>query len=144
MILVGYIINYSSIFLIANIVALLFYLMANREPTRSWIKGFAGVQASGINQASSTLLVLSIAFFLNDATQIRQRASDVLLKEADTIRTMGRVAANLPPDLRVPLQHRLIAYSDSVLNEDWARMENGVREPSSNTTGIARTSVAAF
>lgn len=118
--------------------------MANREPTRSWIKGFAGVQASGINQASSTLLVLSIAFFLNDATQIRQRASDVLLKEADTIRTMGRVAANLPPDLRVPLQHRLIAYSDSVLNEDWARMENGVREPSSNTTGIARTSVAAF
>ena len=82
--MVGYIINYSSIFLIANIVALLFYLMANREPTRSWIKGFAGVQASGINQASSTLLVLSIAFFLNDATQIRQRASDVLLKEADT------------------------------------------------------------
>lgn len=82
--------------------------------------------------------------FLNDATQVRQRASDVLLKEADTIRTMGRVAANLPPDLRVPLQHRLIAYSDSVLNEDWARMENGVREPSSNTTGIARTSVAAF
>ena len=62
--MVGYIINYSSIFLIANIVALLFYLMANRKPTRSWIKGFAGVQASGINQASSTLLVLSIAFFL--------------------------------------------------------------------------------
>ena len=49
--------------------------------------------------------------------------------------TMGRVAANLPHDLRVPLEHRLIAYSDSVLNEDWARMENGVREPSSNTAG---------
>lgn len=132
--MLGYIINYSGIFLLANIIALLIYLIVSREPTLSWLKGFAGVQASGINQAGSTLLVLSIAFFLNDATQIRQKASDVLLREADTLRTMGRVAANLPRDLRAPLLQRLAAYSDSILNEDWPRMENGVREQNSNTS----------
>ena len=99
----------------------------------SWVNRFAGMQASGINQASSALLVLCIAFLLNDVSQIRQKASDNLLLESDILRTMGRVAVNLPRDVGEPLQNLLVAYADSVLNEDWPRMQSGVR--GQNNTG---------
>ena len=83
------------------------------------------MQASGVNQASSALLVLSIAFLLNDVSQLRQKASDTLLLEADILRTMGRVSVNLSRDMGQPLLHFLVAYSDSVLHDDWPRMQRG-------------------
>ena len=83
------------------------------------------MQASGVNQASSALLVLSIAFLLNDVSQIRQKASDTLLLEADILRTMGRVSVNLSRDVGQPMLHLLVAYSDSVLHDDWPRMQRG-------------------
>lgn len=124
---VSYLLIYLGIFLVSIIVAASVFLIVSREPTMSWVSRFAGMQASGVNQASSALLVLCIAFLLNDVSQIRQKASDTLLLESDILRTMGRVAVNLPRDVGEPLQNLLVAYADSVLNEDWPRMESGVR-----------------
>ena len=75
----AYSIIYLLIFLSSGVVAGLVYVLVTREPTCSWIKRFSGMQASGVNQASSALLVLSIAFLLNDVSQMRQKASDTLL-----------------------------------------------------------------
>jgi hypothetical protein len=132
---VSYLMIYLGIFLISIIVAALAFLIVSREPTLSWVKCFSGVQASGVNQASSALLVLCIAFLLNDVSQIRQKASDTLLLESDILRTMGRVAVNLPRDVGEPLQNLLVAYSDAVLNEDWPRMQNGVRDQNNTGSG---------
>ena len=121
----AYSIIYLLIFLSSGVVAGLVYVLVTREPTCSWIKRFSGMQASGVNQASSALLVLSIAFLLNDVSQMRQKASDTLLLEADILRTMGRVSVNLSRDMGQPLLHFLVAYSDSVLHDDWPRMQRG-------------------
>ena len=121
----AYSIIYLLIFLSSGVVAGLVYVLVTREPTCSWIKRFSGMQASGVNQASSALLVLSIAFLLNDVSQIRQKASDTLLLEADILRTMGRVSVNLSRDVGQPMLHLLVAYSDSVLHDDWPRMQRG-------------------
>lgn len=117
---------YLLIFISSGVFAGLVYVLLTKEPTCSWIKRFSGMQASGVNQASSALLVLCIAFLLNDVSQIRQKASDTLLLEADILRTMGRVSVNLSRDLGEPLQHLLVSYSDSVLRDDWPRMQHGV------------------
>ena len=116
---------YLLIFISSGVFAGLVYVLSTRGPTCSWIKRFSGMQASGVNQASSALLVLCIAFLLNDVSQIRQKASDTLLLEADILRTMGRVSVNLSRDVGEPLQHLLVAYSDSVLHDDWPRMQRG-------------------
>jgi len=121
----AYSIIYLLIFLSSGVVAGLVYVLVTREPTCSWIKRFSGMQASGVNQASSALLVLSIAFLLNDVSQIRQKASDTLLLEADILRTMGRVSVNLSRHVGQPMLHLLVAYSDSVLHDDWPRMQRG-------------------
>ena len=121
----AYSIIYLLIFLSSGVVAGLVYVLVTREPTCSWIKRFSGMQASGVNQASSALLVLSIAFLLNDVSQMRQKASDTLLLEADILRTMGRVSVNLSRDMGQPMLHFLVAYSDSVLHDDWPRMQRG-------------------
>jgi hypothetical protein len=118
---------YVLIFIFCGFIASAVYFICTREPTASWIKRICGIHPAGVNQASSALLVLSIAFLLNDVSQIRQKASDTLLLEADILRTMGRVAVNLPRDVGEPLQGLLVAYSDSVLNDDWPRMQNGIR-----------------
>jgi hypothetical protein len=130
-----YYLAYLGIFLAAICVAGLVFLIVSREPTLSLVKRYAGMQASGVNQASSALLVLCIAFLLNDVGQIRQKASDTLLLEADILRTMGRVAVNLPRDVGEPLQNLLVAYSDAVLNEDWPRMQNGTRDQNNSSAG---------
>ena len=118
---------YLLIFISSGVFAGLVYVLLAKEPTCSWIKRFSGVQADGVNQASPALLVLCIAFLLNDVSQIRQKASDTLLLEADILRTMGRVSVNLSRDLGEPLQHLLLSYSDSVLRDDWPGMQHGVR-----------------
>lgn len=132
---VSYFLIYLGIFLASICVGGLVFLIVSREPTLSWVKRFAGMQASGVNQASSALLVLCIAFLLNDVGQIRQKASETLLLEADILRTMGRVAVNLPRDVGEPLQNLLVAYSDAVLNEDWPRMQNGTRDQNNAAFG---------
>lgn len=131
----SYFLIYLGILASSIFVAALAFLFVSREPTLSWVKSVAGVQASGVNQASSALLVLSIAFLLNDVSQVRQKASDTLLLESDILRTMGRVAVNLPRDVGEPLQNLLIAYSDAVLNEDWPRMQNSARDQTTSASG---------
>ncbi|MBJ7252916.1 MAG: hypothetical protein JHC89_16310 [Acetobacteraceae bacterium] len=121
----AYSITYLLIFLSSGVVAGLVYVLVTREPTCSWIKRFSGMQASGVNQASSALLVLSIAFLLHDVSQIRQKASETLLLEADILRTLGRVSVNLSRDMGQPMLHLLAAYSDSVLHNDWPKMQRG-------------------
>ncbi|MEY3729267.1 MAG: hypothetical protein RLZZ57_23 [Pseudomonadota bacterium] len=130
-----YFLIYLGIFLASIFIAGLVFLVVSREPTLSWVKRFAGMQASGVNQASSALLVLCIAFLLNDVSQIRQKASETLLLEADILRTMGRVAVNLPRDVGEPLQNLLVAYSAAVLNEDWPRMQHGARDQTNAPAG---------
>lgn len=133
----SYFLKYFVIFAISAALAGPVYFLVTREPTASWIKRYSGMQASGVNQASSALLVLCIAFLLNDVSQIRQKAADTLLLEADILRTMGRVAVNLSRDVGEPLQQLLVAYSDTVLHEDWPKMQQGV--PASN--GVAPASL---
>jgi len=137
-----YFMIYFIILLTSIASAALIYLIVSREPTKSCFKNFAGIHASGVNQASSALLVLCIAFLLNDVTQIRQKANDTLLMESDILRTMSRLAANLPPDVGGPLQGRLIAYSDAILNEDWPRMQNGTSEDVDAGAGSRDTVIA--
>lgn len=133
---------YFVIFISCTVLASLIYVLITKEPTCSWIRRFSGMQASGVNQASSALLVLCIAFLLNDVSQIRQKASDTLLLEADILRTMGRVSVNLSRDVGQPLKHLLVAYSGSILHDDWPRMQHGVHG-SNNAPPASLTKIIA-
>ena len=116
---------YIAILIFSMFIAWLIFWLLTNERTGAWIRKYSGMQSSGVNQASSALLVLSVAFILNDVGQIRSKASDVLLQEADVLRTMGRISVNLRHDLGEPLQGMLTAYAEATLNVDWPQMEKG-------------------
>jgi hypothetical protein len=89
------------------------------------IENYNGINISGLNSGAIILLALVLAFVFNQISTTHQSAKFAVLKEADALRTLGRISLNIDPDVGVPLMAATRLYTQTVIEKEWPKLNQG-------------------
>lgn len=124
-----YLLVFVHLTLIALISAGLSYLIMRWtfSPTRHkrLFEDYNGINISGLNSGAIILLALVLAFVFNQISTTHQSAKFAVLKEADALRTLGRISLNIDPEVGVPLMAVTRLYTQTVIEKEWPKLNQG-------------------
>lgn len=86
---------------------------------------YNGINTTGLNSGAIILLALVLAFVFNQISTTHQSAKLAVLKEADALRTLGRISLNIESDIGVPLMAATRLYTQTVIEKEWPKLSQG-------------------
>lgn len=113
--------GYAAIAVLGTLVAVvLIQWLLQRSPWAPWLGTLAGVAPPFIN-IIGVLFGLTLAFLANDTWSAHDRAMNAVYKEADSLRSILALSANLPPPLAARLRAVVADYARASASE-WPQL----------------------
>jgi len=113
--------GYAAIAVIGTLVAVvLIQWLLQRSPWAPWLGTLNGVAPPFIN-IIGVLFGLTLAFLANDTWSAHDRAMNAVYKEADSLRSILALSANLPPPLAARLRAVVADYARASAGE-WPQL----------------------
>lgn len=113
--------GYAAIAVLGTLVAVvLIQWLLQRSPWAPWLGTLAGVAPPFIN-IIGVLFGLTLAFLANDTWSAHDRAMNAVYKEADSLRSILALSANLPPPLAARLRAVVSDYARASASE-WPQL----------------------
>jgi len=112
-----------------------------------WVRSLGGI-AAPITNVVGVLFGLTLAFLANDTWTAHDRASNAVLQEADSIRSLVILSRLLTPSTQDGLRAAIVAYARASIAE-WPLLARGTTNPAALSTSdqllslVADQSVAA-